>query len=108
MVGPELIWPQARTLAGLTSIPAVVFLVGIRTGRIGAVFERLGAYSFVIYLLNTLVIGVAKGLMLKLLPWDGRNFILYFVVLTAVGIGAPILAYRWLFRRNATLARIMN
>ena len=108
VVAPWLMWPQPKTLVGLASIPAIFFLIGIRSGSLGSTFARLGAYSFVIYLLNTLVIGATKGLMLKLLPWDGPNFLLYFVVLTSVGLGVPILAYRRLFVRNAVLARIMN
>jgi peptidoglycan/LPS O-acetylase OafA/YrhL len=103
-----LTWQAATTVIGLCSIPAISFLVGLRSGSIADAFARLRTYAFVIYLLNTLAIGVTKGVMLKLLPWDGSNFYLYFVVLTAVGLGAPILAYRWFFSRSQTLARIMN
>ena len=107
-LAPRLTWPQPTTVVGLSSIPAVLFAVGMRSGRIGDAFARLREYTFVIYLLNTLAIGVTKGLLLKLLPWDGRNFYLYFVVLTVVGVAAPIVAYRAVFARNQTLARIMN
>lgn len=101
-------WKQSTTVVGLLSIPAMFWLVGHNRGRLGAWCAYLAGYTFVIYLLNTIVIGVTKGLMLKLLPWDGVNFFLYFAVLLAAGVAAPILAYRWVFARNGTLARIMN
>jgi hypothetical protein len=52
----------------------------------------LGLASLAIYLMNTIAIGVTKGLMLKLLPWDGANFLLYFPLLALAGVAAPMLA----------------
>ncbi len=101
-------WKQSQTLIGLASVPALTFLIGTNTGRVGAVFASVSGYTFVIYLLNTLTIGLTKGMMLKLLPWDGTNFYLFFVILMASGLFAPILAQRWVFSRNKTLSRIMN
>ena len=101
-------WRQSQTVIGLASIPAVTFLIGTDSGRIGAFFASISGYTFVIYLLNTVAIGLTKGMMLKLLPWDGTNFYLYFVVLTTVGMVVPILLHRWVFSRNKTLGRIMN
>ena len=101
-------WTHSQTIVGLASIPALLWLVGTNTGRIGGFFAVISQYTFVIYLLNTIVIGVAKGIMLKFLPWDGANFILYFVVLLSAGLAVPILAQRWVFARNRILSRIMN
>lgn len=101
-------WTHSQTIVGLASIPALLWLVGLNTGRFGRFFAFISQYTFVIYLLNTIVIGLAKGLMLKVLPWDGVNFFLYFVVLLCAGLTVPILAQRWVFARNRILGRIMN
>lgn len=106
--GAFMWWRHSGTIIGLASIPAVLYVVGTNTGSIGRIFAYVSQYTFVIYLLNTIAIGVTKGAMLKLLPWDGVNFVLYFLVLTIAGIAGPALAHKWVFSRNKTLSRIMN
>ena len=69
---------------------------------------QLGIFSFVIYLLNTPFIGLAKGLLLKLLPWDGPNFLLYLPLLMVAGLYGPILLKKTLFRRIPSLDRVTN
>ena len=101
-------WTHSQTIVGLASIPAMLWLIGTNQGRIGSICAFLGRYTFVIYLLNTIAIGLTKGIMLKILPWDGPAFYLYFVVLLTAGLGAPILAQQWVFSRHPTVARIMN
>lgn len=101
-------WPFHKTVVGLLSIPAALAWIGPARGRFGAWCLAVSGYTFVIYLLNTIAIGVVKGVMLKFVSWDGPNFLLFFVVLTVVGMGAPILAHRWVFSRHPVLARIMN
>jgi fucose 4-O-acetylase-like acetyltransferase len=59
----------------------------------------VGRNSLVIYLINTIAIGLTKGVLLLFMPWDGVNFLLYFPVLTIAGVGLPLLvkhvAVRW-------------
>lgn len=98
----------SKTLIGLASIPAAFALVGRVEGRLGRTLLFVSRYSFVIYLLNTIAIGVTKGAMLRVMSWDGASFYFFFVVLTLVGMVGPILAHRWIFSRQKTLARIMN
>ena len=101
-------WEYSQTIVGLASIPAVFWLIGIKSGRLSSFFLYFSQYTFVIYLLNTIAIGLTKGVMLKILPWDAINFYLYFIVLAAAGLAMPILAQRWVFSRNTTISRIMN
>ena len=87
-------------------MPALHGLVRHRYFATSAMLLTLGAYSFVIYLLNTPVIGLVKGAMLKVLPWDGVNFLLYAPVLTAAGALLPILLKRYLLDRVPALRRM--
>jgi fucose 4-O-acetylase-like acetyltransferase len=103
------IWPEAgsKTLIGLCSIPALFALVAsIPAGRARSALLLLGEYTFSIYLMNTIAIGFTKGVMLKLLPWDGANFLLFFPTLLAVGLVGPVLLHRWVLVRVPALARI--
>jgi fucose 4-O-acetylase-like acetyltransferase len=65
----------------------------------------LGRASLAIYLINTIAIGVTKGLMLKVLPWDGVNFLLYFPVLTAAGVCVPLAVRHFALRYTPRAAR---
>jgi fucose 4-O-acetylase-like acetyltransferase len=66
----------------------------------------LGKFSFVIYLFNTLTIGLAKGVLLKIAPWDGLNFLGFFPVLLASGLIGPVLLKKILLDRFPALARL--
>ena len=46
----------------------------------------LGLYTFPIYLMNTIAIGLVKGVLLKFFPWDGLNFLVYVPFLFAGGL----------------------
>ncbi len=96
----------ALFVCGTLSMPALHGLVRHRYFASSSVLLTLGAYSFVIYLLNTPFIGLVKGAMLKLLPWDGVNFLLYAPVLTAAGTVLPILVRRYLLNRVPALYRM--
>lgn len=93
---------------GCLSIPALHALVRRLSQRGARLLAVLGHYSFVIYLLNTPFIGLTKGLGLKLLPWDGVNFLLYAPVLTLAGIVGPIAVKEYLFKRIPALYRITS
>ena len=93
---------------GAASMPALHGLV--RRGRFADsnVLLLLGTMTFIIYLLNTPFIGLTKGVMLKLLPWDGINFLLYLPALLAAGIVGPILTKRYVFRHMPWLDRLTD
>ena len=65
-----------------------------------------GKFSFVIYLFNTLTIGLAKGVLLKVAPWDGINFLGFFPILLLSGLIGPVLLKTILLDRFAVLARL--
>lgn len=88
---------QAFVLCNFLGIPFMHGLV--RRVRKGRLLLWLGGYAFVIYLFNSIFIGLGKGLLLLFLPWDGWNFLLFAPILGALGLFGPILAKTVLFRR---------
>ncbi len=99
-------YPITKTAAGLLSIPALHALVRMPWLNQSKVLLTLGAYTYSIYLLNTIVIGVVKGAALKFLPWGGPGFIVLMCVLLASGIVLPILIRRYVFTRFTWLEKI--
>jgi len=67
----------------------------------------IGRASLTIYLMNTIAIGLTKGLLLRVLPWDGVNFLLYFPVLTLAGVALPMLVKRALAPHSQLVARYL-
>lgn len=97
----------SKTISGVLSIPALyAFASSFRAERDRQALLTLGEYTFSIYLMNTLVIGFTKGVLLKIAPWDYANFVLFFPALLAAGVIAPILVHRTVFSRVPALARI--
>ena len=100
---------QAIVLAciGLPALPALhalarrPWMAGSRT------LILLGGYTFVIYLFNTIMIGLAKaGLRIFMPPWDGAVFLVYAPLLLAAGLGGPILLKRTVLRRSKFLDQL--
>ena len=101
-------WGVPKFMLGLLSIPACyALMVGMRITESWGILKKLGAYTFPIYLMNTVFIGVTKGVMLKLSSWDGTNFLWFAPLLLAAGIIGPILTKELLFRRISTLDRMV-
>ena len=102
--------PQSVRLltCGLASIPALHGVVRTTWLARSKHLLQLGVFSFVIYLLNTPLIGLTKGLMLKIMPWDGLNFLVYLPVLMLAGLYGPILLKKLVFRRIRSLDRLTN
>lgn len=97
----------SKTIIGIASFPAVyAFANSFRARRDRSLLLALGEYTFTIYLMNTLAIGLGKGVLLEFLPWDYRNFALYFPVLLAAGVVGPILLHRFVLAHNPYLGRI--
>lgn len=101
-----LLYP--KLILGLLSIPALLYLVRLPLLIHSALLQLFGKYVFVIYLFNTIVIGVVKGVGLKFLPWDGLNFLLYFPLLTISGILLPICFKRLILVRSKLLDKLTN
>ncbi len=93
-------------VCGVASMPALHGLVRRAPLSSSQLLLTLGAFSFVIYILNTPAIGLAKALMWKVAPWDGVNFLIYAPALLAAGVLVPIAIKVWLFRRLPVFDRM--
>ena len=100
--------PHPKLVLGLISIPALVFLVRLPALRDSKVLSTWGKYVFVIYLLNTLFIGLVKGIGLKIMPWDGLNFLFYFPLLVASGMLLPIALKKWVLSKWPVVDRVTS
>jgi fucose 4-O-acetylase-like acetyltransferase len=86
-------WPERLELfpLGIISMPALHGLVR-HLGSISAqTFLWLGQNSFMIYLLNTICIGLAKGILLRVTDWNGAHFLPFAAVLMCSGCLGPIM-----------------
>jgi fucose 4-O-acetylase-like acetyltransferase len=98
--------PYPKLVLGLVSIPALIFFIRLPVIRNSEVLLAWGKYVFVIYLLNTLFIGLVKGIGLKVMPWDGLNFLIYFPILAAAGMLLPIAFKKWVLAKWPPLDRM--
>lgn len=102
-------WQEVpKWLVGAVSVPAVLAWMQAVPAAPRAWLVTLGRASLAIYLMNTIAIGLTKGLLLKLLPWHGINFLLYFPVLALAGIALPILLARAIARFQPRAARYLG
>lgn len=77
---------------GIASMPALHSLCRylLRRGGVGsALFYSLGAACYIIYLLNTSFIGLAKAIVFGFSSWDGLNFYWVAPLLFIVGLVGP-------------------
>jgi len=93
-------------ICGVASMPAVHALVRRRPLSRSALLLSLAYYTFVIYLLNTPWIGLVKAVALKVMPWDGVNFLLFAPLLMLAGVFGPILTKQLILRRVPVLDRM--
>lgn len=100
--------PQPKLVLGLVSIPALMFLIRLPVIRDSEVLLTWGKYVFVIYLFNTLFIGLVKGIGLKVMPWDGWGFLIYFPLLVAAGMLLPIALKKWVLAKWTPLDRMTS
>jgi hypothetical protein len=99
---------QAWIIAALLSIPA---LHGLCRHELpgGGILVFIGGMTFSIYLMNTLAIGFIKAILLKIVNWDGANFVLlFFPLLMLAGVLIPIALKKFVFPRFGWLDRITN
>jgi hypothetical protein len=100
--------PYPKLSIGLTSISALMFFVRLPAIRFSKVLLTWGKYSVVIYLFNTLFIGLVKGVGLKVMPWDGLNFLVYFPLLAAAGMLLPMAFKKWVLAKWPPLDRMFS
>ncbi|MGH8741989.1 MAG: acyltransferase family protein, partial [Burkholderiales bacterium] len=97
-----------KWLVGAASVPAVLAWMQRLPAAPQGWLAALGRASLAIYLMNTIAIGLAKGLLLKLLPWHGVNFLLYFPLLTLAGVALPLLVASFAKRHAPRAARYLG
>ena len=101
-------YPLAKFVIGIASIPALLWLVRTRWFSKLSALDYLGHYTFPIYLMNTVVIGVMKGVILRFVSWDGVNFLFIAPILLLGGVWIPILIKTKLFKKIPVLDKITN
>jgi hypothetical protein len=94
-----------KLLVGLASIPALIYLV-ICIPDYG-ILQFFGDYTFSIYLMNTIFIGLIKAIILKFVSWDYSNFYFIAPVLLLSGIFIPLFIKRFLLPYIPFLNRII-
>lgn len=92
--------------AGLLAIPTLIGFVATLPIGTQKTLATLGKYTFVIYLFNTICIGLTKGLMLKFISWNGLAFFGFIPILMLAGSIGPLLLKRYVFRRVPVLDRV--
>lgn len=98
--------PSRLLLCGLLSIPALHGLVRLPALAHERVLMTLGGYAFTIYLLNTIVIGLAKAGFMKVAPFSGLYATFAMALFFALGMAVPMLVQAVLARRP--LGRLMH
>ncbi len=83
--------PYSLLLCGLVSIPVVHGFVASRLFFRNDILVWLGQNSMVIYLLNTIAIGIAKAAYVRVLPLDGSWFVLMIAILMLAGTALPLI-----------------
>jgi len=95
-------------ISGVASIPAIHGLMRSQLVMRMRFLLTLGKYCMSIYLLNTIFIGLTKGVMFHFFDWDGNRFLVYFVMLGAAGLFLPIFVKRYVFSRVRLLDSITD
>lgn len=96
-----------KWLAGAASVLPILAWMGRLPPLPARALAALGRASLAIYLMNTIAIGVAKALLLQVLPWDGGNFLVFFPLLLISGVAVPLLVRRVAMRRLPSVARYL-
>lgn len=91
--------PLPKIAVGLTSLPAFHYLSIVLNSKISAVFQFLGRYSFHIYLMNTLIIGILTVVLFRVFnlsadPWFAWSMPVLFIC----GLIGPVAIYRWIIK----------
>jgi fucose 4-O-acetylase-like acetyltransferase len=68
----------------------------------------VGNMCFAIYLLNTICLGLSKGILLKFLHWDAHDFPVIAAVMFMAGVLGPIAIKRYVLRYIPALDRITD
>ena len=105
---PYLSQSDSKLIIGLLSIPTLHGLVRLKFFPGKMVWSYFGKYTYSIYLMNTIFIGITKGILLIFTPWDGQNFLWIAPLLLVAGIYGPAMLKDHIFTRFNALNRITS
>jgi fucose 4-O-acetylase-like acetyltransferase len=102
------IWPfDLRLLVfGVVAMPALHSLVRSSWLSSDQALVTIGRYSLMIYLFNTIFIGLTKGLLFHVTNWNGDHFPAFLVALMLAGMLGPIMLKRTVLRVLPPLDRM--
>jgi fucose 4-O-acetylase-like acetyltransferase len=96
-----------KWLVGAASLLPVLGWMHRLPAMLASGLAALGRASFAIYLMNTIAIGIAKGVLLLGMPWDGCNFLVFFPVLLLSGVAVPMMVRRAVMAHLPRVARYL-
>lgn len=98
----------SKLIISLLSIPAIIGLMNnkIIINNLNSTLLLFSEYTFTIYLMNTIVLGLTKGVIFKFISWDGTNFLFILPFLIFLGLTIPILVHKFIFSRIDFLSRM--
>lgn len=100
---------MAALASSVLAIPALHGIIRAQPLNRSDLLRWLGKFSFIIYLFNTIFIGLAKGMLLLIVPsWDGINFLIYFPTLMAAGLIGPVALKHFALGRVPALGRLTD
>ncbi|WP_197491447.1 acyltransferase family protein [Methylomonas methanica] len=88
----------SKIIIGFFSLPALHSMMRFTVDATLSIWEIFGNYTYSIYLMNTILIGLAKGVILMFFTWDGANFLMISPVLLLVGLFGPIFVKKYIFK----------
>jgi len=108
ILGVSVCWYVPSYPIALLSIPALHGLCRLPRWRSSSWLLLFGKYTFAIYLMNTMVIGLEKGLLERFHLWTGLLFVFFGPLLLLSGVFVPILLKIYVFPKIPILDRITS
>jgi fucose 4-O-acetylase-like acetyltransferase len=105
---PAFLFDIPKLALGLLCLPALHSLVRWRIFEKSFFLRLFGEYTFPIYLMNTMAIGVPSVITRKYGFWDGPASFIVFPVLLVSGLALPILAQKLFMSRVPGLRSIIR
>jgi fucose 4-O-acetylase-like acetyltransferase len=99
---------QSKLIISLLSIPALHSLMDTKLFEDNKQVLLFAKYTFVIYLLNTITIGLTKGIIIQYLSWDGYRFLFFAPIILIAGLYGPILIKKYFLSKVNYLDKITN
>lgn len=100
----QIVTPLPKWLVGSLSVPFVLCVAQVASGRLQKWLIFLGGQTLSIYLMNTIFIGLGKAVLMLFLPLRDQYFVIYFIVLALSGIYLPIFTKKLLKKIKPSLA----